>query len=426
MVPIRINNEIILKSRKWKDLYIEVNFTPIKEYLKFLGITYAEFIRRLEIEKVEYKGKDRIIFWLNTPITKTINGIEYRYVPDFVDLLVSEKGELYSIDKRSPIKIFTSTYDYPHILCKSLYYKNIRVVYVHRIVALGWIENKNFSNSYAIDHIDNNKSNFHASNLRWVSDTENNNFTIEDGLLRGTYPVKLTNIDTGETRYLQSMTSAANYMGRSRINLSVTPNYKGKVWITDKGRYTIDLMGIENNYMTKKDGYDKLMVTINGVDRYYPDVETASIDLLGFTNYKSLQSFITNLKMIYKESTVEFIDDFIICASNGTEVYSSNSVDGLYKKLGNIASKSTIKAYINRLDTYKGWKFWQVPLKSIEPTNRPIKITLLDKEKGTECNFDSLRSISKYLGIDKKTTVKYLNRNKLYNNKYVLKSSPST
>lgn len=421
-----IDKETIFKSSEWKDLYIKVNFSPIKEYLRFLDITYAEFIRRLEIDKVEYKGRERIIFWLNKPITKTIDGIEYRYVPDFVDLLVSEKGELYSIDKKSRIKIFTSTYDYPHILCKSLYYKNIRIIYVHRIVALGWLENKNFSNCYAIDHIDNNKSNFHVSNLRWVSDTENNNFMIEDGLLRGTYPVKLTNIDTGETRYLQSMTSAANYMGRSRINLAVTPNYKGKIWITDKGRYTLDLMGIENNYMTKKDGYDKILVNINGIDRYYPDIETASIDLLGHTNYKSLQSFINNLKTVYKESTVEFIDEFLICASNGIEVYSSTSIDGLYKKIENIASKSTIKVYVNREDTYKGWKFWKVPLKSIEPTNKPMKITLLDIESGTEHTFDSLRSVSKYLGIDKKTTVKYLNKNKLFNKKYVLKNSPST
>lgn len=421
-----IDKETIFKSSEWKDLYIKVNFSPIKEYLRFLDITYAEFIRRLEIDKVEYKGRERIIFWLNKPITKTIDGIEYRYVPDFVDLLVSEKGELYTIDKKSRIKIFTSTYDYPHILCKSLYYKNIRIIYVHRIVALGWLENKNFSNCYAIDHIDNNKSNFHVSNLRWVSDTENNNFMIEDGLLRGTYPVKLTNIDTGETRYLQSMTSAANYMGRSRINLAVTPNYKGKIWITDKGRYTLDLMGIENNYMTKKDGYDKILVNINGIDRYYPDIETASIDLLGHTNYKSLQSFINNLKTVYKESTVEFIDEFLICASNGIEVYSSTSIDGLYKKIENIASKSTIKVYVNREDTYKGWKFWKVPLKSIEPTNKPMKITLLDIESGTEHTFDSLRSVSKYLGIDKKTTVKYLNKNKLFNKKYVLKNSPST
>lgn len=75
---------------------------------------------------------------------------------------------------------------------------------------------------------------------------------------------------------------------------------------------------------------------------------------------------------------------------------------------------------------YKGWKFWKVPFKSIEPTNKPMKITLLDIESGTEHTFDSLRSVSKYLGIDKKTTVKYLNKNKLFNKKYVLKISPST
>lgn len=92
--------------------------------------------------------------------------------------------------------------------------------YVHRLVARLFIPNP--LNKPCVNHIDNNPSNNHFTNLEWVTMQENTEWMIKQGRfkrtqqwldhlhesLKGKYKaVKGTNINTGKTIYFESVNS---------------------------------------------------------------------------------------------------------------------------------------------------------------------------------------------------------------------------
>lgn len=85
--------------------------------------------------------------------------------------------------------------------------------YVHRLVGVTFC--KNIFGWDTIDHIDNNKSNNNASNLRWVSRGTNISFAHRDGLIvhKPKHPVKLTN--GNREICFETMSKAAIFLGCS-------------------------------------------------------------------------------------------------------------------------------------------------------------------------------------------------------------------
>ena len=121
--------------------------------------------------------------------TIEINGKEkeFRVIPGIKNYLVSKDGDLYSeftSRLKNPNKN-TGAFQYPSIPIsvngKSTTYP------IHKLVALAWIplpEDYTYDevlNSFSkrplvVDHIDGNKNNYHADNLRWATSLQNSNF----------------------------------------------------------------------------------------------------------------------------------------------------------------------------------------------------------------------------------------------------------
>lgn len=115
---------------------------------------------------------------------------------------------------------------YPYVnLARSGKYKT---VYVHRLVGIAFVENKN--NYQFLNHMDGNKSNNNASNLEWVTAQENILHARETGLntfipnKRGEESAvsKLTENDVKEIRSLYSSGNYSQNDLAKKYNISQT------------------------------------------------------------------------------------------------------------------------------------------------------------------------------------------------------------
>lgn len=112
---------------------------------------------------------------------------------------------------------------------------------VHRLVASAFCTNDDPEHKVEVNHIDGNKSNNYASNLEWVTRTENVQHALRTGLkhkLHRTmrYPVK--RLETGEV--FNSMSDAERAMGRCNGYLSqmtqsghTCTDVEGNVWTVE-------------------------------------------------------------------------------------------------------------------------------------------------------------------------------------------------
>lgn len=104
-------------------------------------------------------------------------------------------------------------------------------VRVHRLVALMFVGN--LKNKRCVDHIDNNKLNNRANNLRWVSHAENNRYAIEDGIASTIRDSKLTPNDVIRIRKLYSKTHIPYGLTAAKYNMSASAIFdivKLKTW----------------------------------------------------------------------------------------------------------------------------------------------------------------------------------------------------
>lgn len=111
-------------------------------------------------------------------IYKTIGGEEYSNILGFPGYWINKKGEIIG---RSGKKIYQrniSNKGYEKKIFKTK--QKTKAFSIHRLVALAFIPNP--ENKTQVNHIDGNKLNNHVSNLEWVTNQENHNHKMKNGL----------------------------------------------------------------------------------------------------------------------------------------------------------------------------------------------------------------------------------------------------
>lgn len=98
---------------------------------------------------------------------------DWKSIEGFENYEISDFGRIRNISKGKYLNGWNNGNGYRRV---TLYGKNgnRKKFYVHRLVASAFVERENEEQDQ-IDHRDQNKTNNHCSNLRWVSSKENNN-----------------------------------------------------------------------------------------------------------------------------------------------------------------------------------------------------------------------------------------------------------
>ena len=151
-----------------------------------------------------------------TEIWKDAKGYEGLYK-------ISNYGEVWSKHSQKLLKkVKDSTGYYAVTLAKNKEYKRIRI---HRLVAINFIDNP--LEKPCVNHIDENKTNNHHSNLEWVTYKENMNHgtAIERTKTKLSRSIVGVNINDGELIEFSSL-SEANRNGY----------HKGNIWACINGR----------------------------------------------------------------------------------------------------------------------------------------------------------------------------------------------
>ena len=105
--------------------------------------------------------------------------------------------------------------------------KKHRGFYVHRLVAMAFIENAD--NKPCINHKDGVKLNNHCSNLEWCTNEENNDHAVRIGLAkRGRKPYVNTYIKKGRPEYIKPIIDLNTGTFWSSIELAAMLNTKPK------------------------------------------------------------------------------------------------------------------------------------------------------------------------------------------------------
>ena len=112
-------------------------------------------------------------------LTIDVDGVNVKWIPGYENLYAARiDGQIISYKTSNPKIIKGNPNEKGYLKVNLIKDKKTRTRRVHRLIAMAFHECEDFD-KYEVDHIDFNKTNNSASNLRWVTGQENIDAYIE-------------------------------------------------------------------------------------------------------------------------------------------------------------------------------------------------------------------------------------------------------
>ena len=271
---------------------IEVAGVPVKKpliwfkHLTMLGLVLPEQFK-YEIVNIEFKdykpfgvSKDyNMMPVFKESVVYNIDNTDYRLIARYPMYAISCDGSVYNLKYNMIMRdYYSSVFKYRVISLPDTYRGKNASLLIHKLVAMAWCNNKDYCKYNIVDHKDDNKLNNHYTNLNWTNNSGN-----QAKLTHGNYKTNILvrNIKTNQVNKFSSLTSAAEFIGRSRINTKHTPLTMGRIWSGTNGEYEIqyeagfkawtkDMVRVDDKRIEVIDGDEKMVFrTMSEIKQHY-------------------------------------------------------------------------------------------------------------------------------------------------------------
>ena len=399
-----IKDENITLEMYGKKRTVSLKWLAIIAYYRMeLPKGFEEFIFRYRFKKglrnkklgemawVKYRYPFEVIFSEPVYYSK-----DFRIIPEFPNYAVSEAGEFINIKTGESIKTLwheknkERNIGYPTVSLYHNYFGKTQNRHAHRLIAITWVENDDYFTRSLVDHKDGNKYNFHASNLRYASYSENLTYAYKGELRTDNHPIKVYDSVKKTITLYHSVTEAFKSFGaKPRANLEQLFAERNGYYIA-KNRYEI-------RYANDKADFILMSTSVNKVNKHL------NANIKRNRNYQAINT-------VTKE-----------------EIIGSN---GVIQKALNL-SESGVTGICKKKTFYGDWiirDYSPEPVNLSEYSkvkNTRVFIESLNEKTNEKHVFKSLREAGRFFKIDPLTIKSIIRRNDKYKSvifKYIEKN----
>lgn len=387
--------------------------------IDYFGVVENDVLRTIHFRKVKFvKVKGRVFrnssnffMFLSTPVFEQTG---FRIIPNFVRYAISENGDI--IIREGYPSNSVGEYSVNGYLTKEVYCqfaKRVRSVHKHRLLALAWVKNDDWTNSTIVNHKDGVKLNLSLDNLEWSSYAKNNRHAFESGLRTDCIKVVMRDVLDGGIYIYHSISNAAEDKGIHASAIHTAG--KGRIYGLAAGRYEVRLGNdsrpwffIDNDHNLS---YGKFLLVVKEKDTAiarFGNLSTfmARYKPTGITGSKTVDKVAKWFRNEYPHLTLEITNLWLqkryqLKLLSTGQVFEENSFNALVTKSG--FSVTEIKQSFGKGPSFSNFGF-QVREASFTPWPEPMigetrVYDLINSDGEVVGTFETVNAVARELNL---------------------------